>query len=149
VARVPLPPFTCTQSCGQLINLPKRDNFESSPSLFLLREFEADIGAGAEPHQPQQRGTEFGHSQIIVDRRNKNNSQHNGPGENLKPMETIAAGIANQNGNAVSDLSDEFSGLRTSALRQIPWFSLYLHFDHTSGFPGHHFLPVLVSADPL
>ena len=62
--------------------------------LFLFRKLETDIGAGAKAHQPQKRGAEFGHSQTVVDRRNKNNPQHNRPGKNLKTMKTIATGVS-------------------------------------------------------
>jgi hypothetical protein len=63
-------------------------------SGFLFRELESDIRAGADAHESQQSGAEFRHGQIIINRRDEQNSQHNRPGKNLKTMKAVSAAVA-------------------------------------------------------
>jgi len=59
----------------------------------VLRELEAEVGAGADAHQSQERGTEFRHGQAVVDRRDENDSQHDCPHEYLKAVKAIAGPV--------------------------------------------------------
>src|SRR5258707_15359531 len=59
----------------------------------LLRKLETDVRAGTDAHQSQQCRAELRHAEIVVDRRYKDNSQHNRPSEDLKTMKAVAAAV--------------------------------------------------------
>ncbi len=59
----------------------------------LLWKLKPNIRAGTESHQTKQSRTELRHSQVIVNRRDKNDAQHDRPGKDLKTMKAVAARI--------------------------------------------------------
>src|ERR1041385_2616099 len=52
----------------------------------LLRELESYISSRTDPHQPQERGIKLRHYQIEKRALDENESQHNGPHRDLKPV---------------------------------------------------------------
>src|SRR5262249_15896599 len=61
--------------------------------LLLLRKFEPDVSSRTKTHQPQQGRAEFRHRQTVVNRRQKNDSQNDRPGKNLKAMKAVAGAV--------------------------------------------------------
>src|ERR1019366_6726696 len=59
----------------------------------LFRELQRNIGPGAHPHQPKQRGAEFRHGEIVVDLRDKHDAQREGPHDHLKAVETVTLAL--------------------------------------------------------
>src|ERR1051325_5007350 len=62
-------------------------------SSLLFGKLKPNIRAGTESHQPEQRRTKLGHGQVVVNRREKNDSQHDRPRKNLEAMTTVATGV--------------------------------------------------------
>src|SRR6185369_10708656 len=76
-----------------VLDLFRLNGRAASFHLLLLGKLETNISAGTKSHQTQQGRTELRHREVIVNRRDENDPEHDRPGKNLETMKAVTAAV--------------------------------------------------------